>query len=339
MTLTAPQSRDPSPSDAELDQVSACLFCASSNAIPEYGGVQDLFFRADPGEFAFNRCSDCESLWMPVRPSGERLLKAYSNYYTHGTQGPKGGHRNASVRVRDAYARARFAKSPSALDHGVGALIRTAGIDLTAVDAKYRFTPKAPARVLDYGCGSGAFLMAMLPFGHELRGVEYDPTLLRELSERGIPVDDVTSLAHDSWSDEFDHITLAHVIEHVDDPQGLLARLHKWLKPSGSLYIEVPNANATGLDIFGPSWRGLEAPRHFGLPSQQALIGAIERAGFVLEKQHIETTTRAWMWQESLEASAPEDQPSLQAKMESAPTETTSNAEFLTFLVRKSEIS
>ncbi len=218
--------------------------------MPAFDGVKDLFFHADPGEFAFNRCADCESLWMPMRPTGDRLLKAYSNYYTHASHHPQAARRTATVWLRDAYLRATLAKSPSALDRCVSALIRVAGVNMTGVDAKYRFTPKAPARVLDYGCGSGAFLMTMLPFGHDLRGAEYDPTLLRELSERGIPVDDVVGLTDGSWNAHFDHITLAHVIEHVADPQALLARLYKWLKPGGSVYIEVPNANATGFEIF-----------------------------------------------------------------------------------------
>lgn len=45
------------------------------------------------------------------------------------------------------------------------------------------------------------------------------------------------------------------------------------------------------------------------------------------------------MWQESLGVSAPEDRPALQAAMASAAPEDRCNAEFLTFLVRKPDIS
>ncbi len=42
----------------------------------------------------------------------------------------------------------------------------------------------------------------------------------------------------------FDHILLGHVLEHVEDPVGVLRRAGDWLAPGGSLFAAVPNARS-----------------------------------------------------------------------------------------------
>lgn len=43
---------------------------------------------------------------------------------------------------------------------------------------------------------------------------------------------------------QFDTIILEHVLEHVDDPVTLLARVKNWLAPDGRLFLGVPNGNS-----------------------------------------------------------------------------------------------
>jgi 2-polyprenyl-3-methyl-5-hydroxy-6-metoxy-1,4-benzoquinol methylase len=48
----------------------------------------------------------------------------------------------------------------------------------------------------------------------------------------------------------FDNIVLTHVLEHLDDPVGVLARVNKeWLSESGRLFLACPNANAASRQI------------------------------------------------------------------------------------------
>jgi 2-polyprenyl-3-methyl-5-hydroxy-6-metoxy-1,4-benzoquinol methylase len=42
----------------------------------------------------------------------------------------------------------------------------------------------------------------------------------------------------------FNSIILEHILEHVDDPVGLLNRVKTWLSPSGKLFLGVPNGNS-----------------------------------------------------------------------------------------------
>jgi 2-polyprenyl-3-methyl-5-hydroxy-6-metoxy-1,4-benzoquinol methylase len=322
--------------DHSLESCPQCLYCGSKKWFESIERVGDIFFDADPGLFDFHRCGDCGSLWLAERPTGERLLRAYSNYYTHGTDaGSDAAASGLRGWVRAAYFRSRFTNAAAPLDRLVGKLIDRSGYDTTGLDRGMRFVPAPPAKVLDYGCGSGKFLLRLQPLNYELHGAEYDPHLLAMLSDVGIAIHNVAALADDSWDREFDHITLSHVLEHVPDPVPLLKRLCGWLKPGGTLYLELPNADATGLAIFGRNWRGLEAPRHFALPSRAALAAALEGNGFIVERQQIDRSVRSWMWNVSLSASPEGQRDSLRQAMSEAPPETEANAEFLTILARR----
>ncbi len=329
-------SQSTSPLEEGLELSSQCLFCGSSHFDEEACGVEDFFFKSDEGRFDYLRCCNCGSLWLRNRPYGARLLRAYSRYYTHAERSTGGAERSGFAgKLRKAYIRDRFARSAGLADALIGTALRLAGYNTAGIDEQFRFAPKAPAKVLDYGCGSGEYLLRLYPLGHELHGAEYDPQLVGSLADRGIRVADVANLQDDHWGAEFDHITLAHVLEHVPDPLALLRRLLGWLKPGGTLYLEVPNGGASGLAIFGRYWRGLEAPRHFALPTRRALYAALRDAGFGAITQHINANARRWVWAESLEASPAANRGALSSAMAAAPAETADNAEFLTVLARK----
>lgn len=330
--MTQPQ---PTASQTGLEHLTRCLMCGSEQQAHRIEQVRDFFFKADESDFTYVRCADCGSLWLEERPYGERLLQAYAAYYTHAEPETRSDQKGLRQMVRRAYVRSRYAQPSGLLDRlfskAAGWLLpQNEGIDL-----QYRMAPRAPARVLDYGCGSGAYLVQLEPLGYALAGAEYDPKLLAALSARGIDIADVAGIEALGWEAHFDHITLSHVLEHVPDPAQLLARLHAMLKPGGSLYLVLPNGEATGLDIFGRYWRGLEAPRHFALPSRRALAEALVQAGFVIERQPIDRSARRWVWEESLGAAPSEAQAGLVAAMRDAPAESADNAEFLTFLARK----
>jgi 2-polyprenyl-3-methyl-5-hydroxy-6-metoxy-1,4-benzoquinol methylase len=48
----------------------------------------------------------------------------------------------------------------------------------------------------------------------------------------------------------FDHIVLTHVLEHLDDPVGVLTRVNdEWLSDTGRLFLVCPNGNAASRQI------------------------------------------------------------------------------------------
>ncbi|MDQ3607705.1 MAG: class I SAM-dependent methyltransferase, partial [Actinomycetota bacterium] len=59
-----------------------------------------------------------------------------------------------------------------------------------------------------------------------------------------------------------DAVTLWHVLEHIDDPAGALARVAGWLRPGGVMLVGVPNVASLQARLGGPAWFHLDVPRH-----------------------------------------------------------------------------
>ncbi len=267
-----------------FETAATCLWCGSGDSDPVLNGVQDWFFKAVPGRFAFARCRDCASLFLSRRPDSAHIGAAYRQYYTHG-ENAVAAQRNVVLRrvwhaMIAGYARQRFGKSRAWRDKALAFVVSVFSARRAAIDAEHRFLPKSCAEVLDYGCGDGAFLMTAATLGHQVSGVDFDPQAVAVARSKRLTVYLPQAIPEDLFADRYDHVTLAHVIEHVADPVALLRDVHRWTKPGGTLFIEVPNAEAAGLSRHGRFWRGLEAPRHFSLPSEQGLRSALQQTGF-----------------------------------------------------------
>ena len=129
-------------------------------------------------------------------------------------------------------------------------------VDLTRRRYVDRATPATAKRVLDFGCGAGGYLATVAREGREAFGV--DPVRPGRLgtSWRWIAVDDLERFG------PFDWITLGHVLEHLDDPAGVLSRLAALLAPGGGLWIATPNADSFIFAVAGAAARDVDYPRH-----------------------------------------------------------------------------
>jgi 2-polyprenyl-3-methyl-5-hydroxy-6-metoxy-1,4-benzoquinol methylase len=150
------------------------------------------------------------------------------------------------------------------------------------IDTGMRHLPKAKAgmQLLDMGCGNGAFLLRARSAGFNVVGADFDSKAVEIACSQGLNVrlGGVESL--DPSVEQFDVITLAHVIEHVHHPVEMLQACYDLLKPGGFLWIETPNIAAEGHRLFGASWRGLEPPRHLVLFTLESMCNTLSAAGF-----------------------------------------------------------
>ncbi len=146
-------------------------------------------------------------------------------------------------------------------------------------------------RLLDVGCGGGAFLRRMRKAGWVVTGTEPDAKAAARLAaQERFPVYSSLEDLIQEGGLHFDVIVLSHVIEHLPDPIHTLAQLRSLLSKGGRLLLTTPNALSLGSRIFGASWRGLEPPRHFNVFSPVSLRQALEHAGFHIA--HIKTDVR-----------------------------------------------
>jgi SAM-dependent methyltransferase len=116
--------------------------------------------------------------------------------------------------------------------------------------------------ILDYGCGTGAFLASMRDDGWEAAGLEPDDRArANALALHGLKTSHPDALR--SMPDaHYDVVTLWHVLEHVHRLQETMSDLRRVLKPGGTMFIAVPNHTSADAAHYGPAWAAWDVPRH-----------------------------------------------------------------------------
>lgn len=125
-----------------------------------------------------------------------------------------------------------------------------------------------PKSLLDIGAGTGDFLRVAAKRGWEIKGVEINAEA-RALAEQKelILYDSMAALE----GEQFDVVTLWHVLEHLHDLPKSINSISKFVKPGGTLVIAVPNYNSFDANYYGPFWAAYDVPRHLWHFSQGAM--------------------------------------------------------------------
>jgi SAM-dependent methyltransferase len=153
-------------------------------------------------------------------------------------------------------------------------------------------TSHAGERLLEIGCGEGFFLQAALAAGFDARGLEFSDHGLKQFHPNLAPrvqfgdaFESLDRLIHQGIG--VDVCVMEHVLEHVADPEGLLARLPAILRPGGVVAITVPNdfspvqleAQAQG-HIERAFW--VNVPQHLNYFNHENLPRLLQRLGFAV---------------------------------------------------------
>jgi 2-polyprenyl-3-methyl-5-hydroxy-6-metoxy-1,4-benzoquinol methylase len=282
-------------------RAASCPNCASCGSDGEYLYMEqkDRLFGAS-GLWNVKKCRNrkCGLIWLDPMPLKEDIGKAYANYYTHAAResGKKAGLLKRFLwQMKRGYHTSKYGylTGESFWTRCAGKLLYLFPIRRAEVDAEVRFLHAVPeGRLLDVGCGSGAWLVSMRKLGWQVLGVDFDENALKIARLEGLAVR-CGSLEEQRFSnDSFDAVTLSHVIEHVPDPAQTLAECARILKPAGKLVLLTPNGASLGHQVFKKHWRGLEPPRHLHIFSNESLSSMLELAGFgqVAVYPHIAST-------------------------------------------------
>lgn len=224
-----------------------CYACGADDADrlwPARDRLHDL-----PGQFGWVRCRRCRLVYLDPRPTREELPTYYPSDYRPYGAGPLG----PLARLRERWGHAK----------------------------KLAVLPPPSGWLLDVGCGAGGFLAAARARGWQVVGVEPgEEPAARARRRYGIFVHTGRLETAPFAEGSFAVVTLWHVFEHLDDPAGTLAAAHRLLRPGGEIIIGLPHTESWLARWFGPTWVGLEAPRHFHLFSPALLRQALRAAGF-----------------------------------------------------------
>jgi len=142
---------------------------------------------------------------------------------------------------------------------------------------------KAQGKVLEIGCGRGLLLEQLAKMGHECTGIERS-SLAAARANRISGLQILTQPLEDSEFVEgsFDLVVQWHVLEHLENPNHILKKIHRVLKSEGYLVLEVPNFSSLQAGIFSHWWFHLDIPRHLYHFSMDGLIRMLKRNGFTV---------------------------------------------------------
>lgn len=135
-------------------------------------------------------------------------------------------------------------------------------------------------RVLEIGCSIGTFLQIFKENGYEVLGVE--PSASYKLAQkRGIKV--INSFFEQTQLPKsyFDLVILNHTLEHLDEPDKIIRRIHGLIKKNGYLYVDVPNAGGLPAKIMGKYWPYRLPTEHLWQFDKNQLFRLLKNNGFV----------------------------------------------------------
>ena len=185
--------------------------------------------------FNIVQCTNCSFLFTNPRPASESLGKYYESdqYISHTNQ--------ANNLINKAYKIART----------------------FTIQQKSGLISKwsRKGKLLDVGCGTGEFIHYNKVKGWRVKGVEVNEQA-REQAESLLSQELEKDLFHLDPKEKYDAITLWHVLEHVDQLNETVKRLHNFLKENGTLFLAVPNPDAYDAAYYKENWAAYDVPRH-----------------------------------------------------------------------------
>jgi 2-polyprenyl-3-methyl-5-hydroxy-6-metoxy-1,4-benzoquinol methylase len=136
------------------------------------------------------------------------------------------------------------------------------------------------ARILDVGCGDGAFLRIaknnFICAGVEISGY------LASLAEREDGIKAITGdfLRVDFADNKYDGITLISLLEHLDDPAQAVRKCYGLLNGGGILLMKTVNHGCINRMIKKENWTGFRPPDHLTYFNPVNLRMLLQNAGF-----------------------------------------------------------
>jgi 2-polyprenyl-3-methyl-5-hydroxy-6-metoxy-1,4-benzoquinol methylase len=283
----------------ETEPVPLCPGCSAHGRLAMSGGRD--YVCGLPGEWTFWTCPSCNSLWPNPRPVESALSLLYPQNYTftrddEGSDAAFPSGLAGSAKLSVLQRQFSYDSLEQRADRPVGVLLGRIFGALMRKKAGYtvRFLAKKNGgKLLDVGCGNGAFMEWMQRLGWEVQGIEVDPVAAQRAIDRGLTIhqNKVENVALPLAF--FDAITLTHVAEHFFDPRKIFQILGRCLKPGGVIVSISPNPSGMSRRIFGNKWYALDPPRHLFLPTAAAYRLMLEPLGFEVRTR---TSMRRFYW-------------------------------------------
>jgi len=260
-----------------------CVACSTNDLNLKYESVIDEFFGAS-GKYDFWECAACHTLQLDASNGAfpeERYPPAYS--YRKIRDKNKSDYRS---KIKDTLllSLSQGDKKRGTLERVVNYLIskirkliagaRTLGVGKPTAIRK---------KLLDVGCGDGAYLEEMRLLGWEVQGVETSRTAVEICLEKNLPVNFGRIEDLGLKPESYDVITVRHVIEHIENPLEFLCNISGLISKHGRILITTPNATSANSVKYKQDWLGLDVSRHENIFSLYGIKKLIEQTDLEIE--------------------------------------------------------
>lgn len=131
-----------------------------------------------------------------------------------------------------------------------------------------------PKTLLDFGAGTGDFLVAAKRKNFIIKGIEPNKRARVNAAQKGIPL---YKDAKEIQNETFDVITLWHVLEHLPSLDSQVEQLKTLLDANGILVIAVPNYRSYDAKHYGSYWAAYDVPRHLWHFSKTSMVRLFDK--------------------------------------------------------------
>ncbi|MDP2386948.1 MAG: class I SAM-dependent methyltransferase [Bacteroidota bacterium] len=219
-----------------MEVVEKCIVCGSSKFEPF---IQCKDFTVSRETFAIQSCTGCGFKFTSPRPSAEKIGPYYKSeeYISHSNTKTGLIHK---------------------LYHWVRSYTLIKKLQLVMHHSVRQGT------ILDFGCGTGAFLSVCKQNKWNVFGMEPDPDARKiAMDTNGISsASSIQDFDTQFPNEQFDAITMWHVLEHVHDLDSFFTFINQRLKEKGALIIAVPNCSSYDAKKYKEFWAAYDLPRH-----------------------------------------------------------------------------
>ena len=258
---------------AEFVERAACISCASANLRELSAGKFDegpleRFIAADPwGEdpapflrgqpWSYVACQDCDLAFHRYILAPEWNERRFSRWMSQ-----------PAIEAFEQEYRTPANEFATATDHTAHVL------RIERLTRELRGPQRT--KVLDLGCGYGGFLAMCSLYGFDACGVDRSSAKRENnrFSRVFAEIDEVEPLA------PFHALTLFEVLEHLDDPHGLVLRLSELLAPGGLLVLETPDCSGVRALETLDDYRKIHPLEHINGFTPETLTRFAVRLGF-----------------------------------------------------------
>lgn len=236
------------------ENLNHCPACGNGSSLP---WMECTDYTVSREKFRLNQCTRCNLIYTNPRPDTMGISKYYQSeeYISH-------SNTNKGL-INKLYRSIR---------------------EITRSGKIKRIEQLVPQRgkLLDYGCGTGEFLATAKSKGWVTEGIEPEISAREQaLQNHGLNIKTPAQIV-EFQNDEFDVITLWHVLEHVHDLHDTLSQFHRILNKNGYLVIAVPNVESTDAQSYKEFWAAYDVPRHLYHFSMDSLSQLMDSHHFSL---------------------------------------------------------